>query len=370
MSDSPEPGDQQYEIDPNILAALPEVAEVLEATHHGESAWAKAMRIKVRHTDGSEECYFMKVSTGYHGREALKGEFASTSAIYSITPDFCPKPLAWGTFQDDPESHFYLCKFYDFTEGLPEPISFCKKLARLHSSHTSPEGKFGFHCTTYNGDLPQDNTWVDTWEAFFSNGLRHVLRVREERAGPSQKLDALLPPLFDKVIPRLLRPLESGGRKIEPSLVHGDLWCGNAGIIDESSEEGIVYDPASFWAHNEYELGNWRPVRNKFTQRYFEAYHSHIPKAEPEEDYDDRNALYSLRFNLHAAALFPGTESFLDMAIEEIWRLTERYPEGYTEEADVVVQEKGVELVGPRIETGRADPSSFLKRALGTYPGT
>jgi protein-ribulosamine 3-kinase len=192
-----------------------------------------------------------QVSTGDDGREALKGEFESTSAIYSITPDFCPKPIAWGTFNNDPDSHFYVCKFYEFTEGVPEPVSFCEKLARLHSHHASPDGKFGFHCTTYNGNLPQDNTWNDSWEAFFENGLRHVLKVREERNRPNQELNALLPALFEKVIPRLLRRLESGGRKIRPSLVHGDLWCGNAGIIDESTEEGIVYDPSSFWAHNE-----------------------------------------------------------------------------------------------------------------------
>ena len=41
------------------------------------------------------------------------------------------------------------------------------------------------------------------------------------------------------------------------------------------------------------ELGNWRPERNKFTRNYFNAYHAHFPKAKPEEDYDDRNALYS-----------------------------------------------------------------------------
>jgi fructosamine-3-kinase len=247
------------------------------------------------------------------------GEFESTSAIHAITPEFCPRPIGWGTFENDPNSHFYICKFYDFIEGVPEPSSFSESLARLHSSHSSPEGKFGFHCTTYNGNLPQDNTWCDSWETFFANGLHHVLKVREERAGHNLELDALLPQLFDKVIPRLLRPLESGGRKIKPSLVHGDLWYGNAGIIDGDTEEGIVYDPASFWAHNECtysclptltttyilldllltykqidELGNWRPERNKFTRRYFQAYHSHIPKAEPEEDYDDRNALYSL----------------------------------------------------------------------------
>jgi protein-ribulosamine 3-kinase len=104
---------------------------------------------------------------------------------------------------------------------------------------------------TYNGNLPQDNTWFDSWEAFLDNGLRHVLEVREEKAGPNSELDALLPPLFENVIPRLLRPLESGGRKIQPSLVHGDLRCGNAGTIDKSTAEGIVYDPSSFWAQNE-----------------------------------------------------------------------------------------------------------------------
>ncbi|KAL6798844.1 Fructosamine kinase domain-containing protein [Trichoderma sp. SZMC 28013] len=322
-------GNQQT-VDPNVLSALPDAVEVLEVAYHQESAWAKAFRLNVRHNDGSKEDYFMKVSLDHHGKLALMGEFESTSAIHKIMPEFCPKPIGWGTFKNDTNSHFYICKFYDFIEGVPEPNFFCDQLARLHSSHSSPEGKFGFHCTTYNGNLPQDNTWCDSWEAFFANGLRHVLKVREDRAGRNPELDELMPALFDKIIPRLLRPLESEGRTIRPSLVHGDLWYGNTGIIDGDTEEGIVYDPASFWAHNEYELGNWRPERNKFTRRYFQAYHSHIPKAEPEEDYDDRNALYSLRFNLHAAALFPNQESFVRMAIDEIRRLAEAYPEGYT----------------------------------------
>lgn len=158
-------------------------------------------------------------------------------------------PIAWGTFQSNADEHFYLCNFYDFAEGLPEPKSFCKQLAKLHSKE-SPNGKFGFECVTYNGDLPQDNTWFDSWEEFFINGLRHILRLREERAGPNPELDAILPPLFETVIPRLLRPLESNGRRVKPSLVHGDLWCGNASVV-KGTGEGVVYDPASFWAHNE-----------------------------------------------------------------------------------------------------------------------
>jgi fructosamine-3-kinase len=33
--------------------------------------------------------------------------------------------------------------------------------------------------------------------------------------------------------------------------VHGDLWYGSAAITNEITEEGIVFDPAGFWSHNE-----------------------------------------------------------------------------------------------------------------------
>ncbi|KAL2151692.1 hypothetical protein VTH82DRAFT_6790 [Thermothelomyces myriococcoides] len=177
---------------------------------------------------------------------------------------------------------------------MTEPRPFCEKLARLHRTHTSPNGKFGFHCTTYNGDIPQDNSWTDTWEAFFANGLRHVLKLRDKRAGPDGRLNSLLPALFDKVIPRLLRPLETNGRRVKPVLIHGDLWFGNC-AVERGTGKVLVFDPAAFYGHNEYELGNWRPERNRFKEGgYFEEYHRHIPRSEPVEDYDDRNALYAL----------------------------------------------------------------------------
>ncbi|KAI1116129.1 Fructosamine kinase-domain-containing protein [Nemania sp. NC0429] len=348
---------QGYESSAHTLVVLLSVKKIVSVSKSDESAWAKASRIDVLHEDNSEESYFMKVwkhhiflkttligsqvSRGHHGLESLKGEFASTSEIYEITPDFCPKPIAWGTFKTDEDSHFYICKFYEFTDGLPDPKMFCAKLAKLHSSHTSPTGKFGFHVVTYNGDLPQYNTWSDSWEAFFEIGFNRVLKIREARAGPSAELDELLQPFFENVIPRLLRPLETGGNTIQPSLVHGDLWCGNAAITDEDTKDGIVFDPSSFWGHNEYELGNWRPERNKFTPKYFDAYHLHIPKSEPKEDYDDRNALYAMRFNLNAATLFPTQRVYLDMVIDEMRRLVQKFPDGYTGDsprADIIAR--------------------------------
>ncbi|KAH6649469.1 Fructosamine kinase-domain-containing protein [Chaetomium tenue] len=281
-------------VDVNILPELPDAVRILNVEHLPGSRWARISRVQVCQSDGGEESYFIKISLGHQGRKALEGEFEATSAIYAVVPNFCPKPIAWGSLEGEPDAYFYLCKYHNFTDALPQPGPLCAKLAELHNSDTSPDGKFGFHCTTFNGDMPQKNDWCDTWESFFTGALRYVLQVREERAGPNATLDALLPALYHKVIPRLLRPMESNGRELRPSLVHGDLWFGNT-AVERCSGNVIVFDPAGFYGHNEYELGNWRPERNKFRDGgYFEAYHAHIGRTEPKEDYDDRNALYAV----------------------------------------------------------------------------
>ena len=190
------------------------------------------------------------MSTGHHGRESLKGEFESTSAMRCITPNFVPKPIAWGTYESLPDTHFYLAEFRNLTEELPEPPLFCESLAKLHKNGVSPNGKFGFPFVTYNGDLPQENGFTDTWEEFFSNGLKHMFKLNADRAGPCKQLEDLISPLMSKVIPRLLRPLETGGNSVKPSLVHGDLWCGNTAVVLED-EAPLVFDPCCFWAHNE-----------------------------------------------------------------------------------------------------------------------
>ena len=193
---------------------------------------------------------WVQVSIGHHGKEALKGEFESTLAIHTIQSDFAPKPVAQGSFTKLPNTHYYLCKFYELAEELPEPSEFCAKVAALHEKSESPNGKFGFHVVTYNGDLPQENGFTDTWEEFFSNGFKHMINLNIERGGTWEDIESLQSDMLSKVIPRLIRPLESNGRSIKPSLVHGDLWCGNA-AVDTITDLPLIYDPSSFYAHNE-----------------------------------------------------------------------------------------------------------------------
>lgn len=180
----------------------------------------------------------------------MHGEFESMSALFATSPDFLPKPHAWGSYKSITDTHFFLCDFHDMVEELPEISQFTKSVAELHLRSVSLTGKYGFHVTTYMGPLPQDNTWTDTWEEFFLRGMKRMLFLEEAAQGPSPELNVLVPLLFEKVIPRLLRPLETGGNSIKPVLIHGDLWYGNC-CTDSNTDRPIVFDACSFWAHNE-----------------------------------------------------------------------------------------------------------------------
>ena len=56
--------------------------------------------------------------------------------------------------------------------------------------------------------------------------------------------------MCDKVIPRLLRPMETGTRRLKPTLVHGCLWHGNVGV-DVKTDEPMLYDCCAFYGHHE-----------------------------------------------------------------------------------------------------------------------
>ena len=149
-----------------------------------------------------------------------------------------------------PNTHFFLCEYREMTDAMPDPQKFSTRLAALHQNSKSPNGKFGFHMTTYSGNLPQVTEWEDSWEVYFAKSMKLALDLEIKAKGPDPELDTLVPTLFKKIIPRLLHPLESEGRSVKPSLVHGDLWYANSGT-DVDTGEPLVFDACCFYAHNE-----------------------------------------------------------------------------------------------------------------------
>lgn len=94
------------------------------------------------------------------------------------------------------------------TEEPPLAKPLTSRLAQLHKdSPLSPNVMYGFPITTYMGPLPQDNRWCESWEGFYIQGMVRMLELERDAQGPSKELDELVVKLYDKVIPRLLRPL-------------------------------------------------------------------------------------------------------------------------------------------------------------------
>ncbi|KAF4501431.1 bifunctional RIB2 [Fusarium agapanthi] len=251
----------------------PAVLRVTSIETHGVSFWVKTGRIDVLLKDGAPQSFFIKVLSKAIGMNMTKGEYHSMSAIHAVIPEFVPKPIACGTYEDIPDIHFFLCEFREMTEDMPDPDEFASRLSTMHQKSVSPTGKFGFHITTYAGNLPQYVAWEDSWETFFAKSTRQALDLEISVKGNSNELEVLLQALFEKVIPRLLRPLESEGRTVKPSLIHDDLWYANAGI-DVENDQPLVFDACCFFAHNEYEFGQWRPACNRVGDEYVAAYNT------------------------------------------------------------------------------------------------
>jgi len=243
----------------------------------------------------------------------VASEYQSAKTIYEQAPEFIPQVIAIGTYESVESTHFILIEFVDMIITLPEPDIFTGRLASLHKNSISPTGKFGYDKQSYIGILPQHIGWEDSWEAFFTKCIRQSLDVYINANGHDPEMYDLIHSLFTKVIPRLLRPLESEGRKVKPSLIHGDLWFANVSR-DTKTGQPLIFDACCIYAHNEcklfiiivmvkgkysevillVEFGQWTTPGNPFGQEYISAYHKHYPPSEPVIDFGGRVDLYRL----------------------------------------------------------------------------
>jgi len=172
--------------------------------------------------------------------------------IHNAVPGFCPVPIAVGDYASDPNFHFYLSSFVDMTDEVAELETLPAKLAELHTKAISPNGKFGFPVPTNQGPMTQPNTWTSSWEKAFTEIMKNLLGFELDVHGPDKEMEELSKDTLEKTIPRLLRPLETGGRDIQPRLVHSDLWDGNTSTNAETAQP-IIFDASSTYAHNECE---------------------------------------------------------------------------------------------------------------------
>lgn len=180
-----------------------------------------------------------------------EGEYEGQKALAKYIPENVAHPIAWGSFEQDGRTKgFFLTRFRNLRAQTPPLAEFLSILRRLHEPSISPNGKFGFHVTTFYGAPPMVNEWTDSWEDFFTREFRSNLRYAQANRGKDQELTDLAEKFINRVIPRLLRPLQTGGRNIKPTLCHGDLWDGNI-QFDVDTKQPVLFDACCFYGHNE-----------------------------------------------------------------------------------------------------------------------
>ena len=197
-----------------------------------------------------------------------------------------PEPLAVGA--DNNEAFLIM----EHLESAPRRTdyweTFGRELAMLHRAKCGPN--FGFSTDNYIGSTPQQNAPSDSWVSFFRD--RRLLpqmklawdlldgRTRRNLTRITDRLDSLLPePAF-------------------PSLIHGDLWSGNA--LCGPDGKAWILDPATYVAHHEADLA-MTELFGGFPARFYQSYNEINPIAPA---YPDRRNLYNLYHLLNHLNLF------------------------------------------------------------------
>lgn len=184
----------------------------------------------------------------------VSSEFEAMTALYRLMPELVAEPLGWGEYEEEPDIYFFLCRFCELSDTIPDVSDFPALIAEMHKRGAAEDkGEFGFPIVTYGGRNPHWFPVTKSWEETFTKGLERAFEMDEIAQGPDEELSQLREGILNMVIPRLLRPLESEGRKVAATLVHGDLWDGNASI-DTNTGLPVIFDATPLYAHNECEL--------------------------------------------------------------------------------------------------------------------
>lgn len=238
---------------------------------------------KAERLDGLDCHYFLKQNTDsflIHFEE----ERASLEELSRAASIRVPEPICAGTT----EGRSYLVLEY-VSMGQPNERSWellGQQLANLHKS-TLPH--FGWHQNNTIGGSLQINAVSEDWISFFrDNRLRFQMDLAKANGFNleygSQLLE-ILPILFENYSPH-------------PSLLHGDLWSGNAGF--DINGKPFVFDPCCYYGDRETDIA-FTEFFGGFSPDFYAAYNKGYAL---DPGYARRKALYNLYHCLNHFNLF------------------------------------------------------------------
>jgi protein-ribulosamine 3-kinase len=253
--------------------------------------------------EGSGQRYFVKCnSAGY--LDMFVAESEGLDEIAATASIRVPHPVAHGVAG----GQAFLVMEYLEMGGRNSGETLGRQLADMHR-HT--ESRFGWKRDNTIGATHQPNSWTDSWTDFLREhrfGYQFQLARRNGFGGKLQRKGE-----------RLLGQLDDffGDYQPVPSLLHGDLWGGNAATL--VSGEPVIFDPAVYYGDREADLA-MTELFGGFSGSFYSAYREALPL---DAGYGVRKGLYNLYHILNHANLFGGgyigqAEDMLDRLLSEI----------------------------------------------------
>jgi fructosamine-3-kinase len=162
-------------------------------------------------------------------------------------------------------------------------------------------GRFGWRRDNMLGGTPQVNPWTEggtlaDWLAFFGGARLGAMRDRLASRGAPAAITRCVDAVVDA-----LPSFFTDGHLPRASLIHGDLWSGNWGMLADGTP--VIYDPAVSCSDPEAELAMMELFGSPppgFWGTYRESAGVH-------EGYTRRKGLYQLYHLLNHALLFGGS---------------------------------------------------------------
>jgi len=200
-----------------------------------------------------------------------------------------PRPVVQGTADS---SAFLVLEHLALERGSEASFrGLGRQLARLHAHHGT---EFGWHRDNFIGLTPQSNARHASWAGFWQAERLAPQLELAARNGHCGEIQSLGKRLVDAV-PALL-----AGHAPAPSLLHGDLWSGNASFLGDGTP--VVFDPAVYYGDAEADLA-MTELFGGFPASFYAGYAEVRPIR---EGYRVRYDLYNLYHVLNHLNLFGG----------------------------------------------------------------
>lgn len=237
-----------------------------------------------------DRIYFVKLNQA-NWLDMFEAEALGLQQIDSTRTIRVPQPVCWGIAGD---SAYIVLEWLDL--GYGDRQAWDKMGHNLACMHrVISNNGFGWERNNTIGSTPQINTWTDSWVSFFTKyRLGYQFRLANWRGGRFPQQDQLL-----AAVPSIL-----AGHEPQPSLVHGDLWTGNAAITSQG--EPVLFDPAIYFGDREVDLA-MSQLFGSFPPNFYRAYNQAFPL---EPDYEYRKTLYNLYHILNHFNLFGGSYEY------------------------------------------------------------